>query len=266
MKSNEDLALKVSLAAVVLIVVAALNWAPGRALVAGACDSWSALESVTVAEPANREHRYKGQYSFSASDWFTDHIPVWKAALADYRDKQGIQYLEVGVFEGRSSIWMIENILTHSSSRATVIDPFVMVSETGDVEQIFRANLHASGGADRTTIIKGYSQVELRKLPLDSYDIIYIDGSHAAPDVLEDIVLAWRLLNDGGLLILDDYEWPEDLAPEQKPRIAIDAFVRCFRGQIEVVHSAYQVFLRKRAAKSLTSATRHTFATGRRPA
>ena len=40
------------------------------------------------------------------------------------------------------------------------------------------------------------------------------------------------------------------LAPEQKPQIAIDAFVRCFRQQIEVVHSGYQVFLRKRVEPS----------------
>ena len=59
-------------------------------------------------------------------------------------------------------------------------------------------------------------------------------------------VLAWRLLKNGGLIILDDYGWPADYAPEMKPKIAIDAFTRCYRRQIEVVHSGYQVFLRKK--------------------
>ena len=40
------------------------------------------------------------------------------------------------------------------------------------------------------------------------YDIIYIDGSHEARDVLEDAVLAYRLLKIGGLLIFDDCVHP----------------------------------------------------------
>ena len=51
------------------------------------------------------------------------------------------------------------------------------------------------------------SQVVLRRLPLETYDIIYIDGSHATSDVLEDAVLSYRLLKPGGLLIFDDYHW-----------------------------------------------------------
>ena len=60
------------------------------------------------------------RYRFHGGDWFSQHLPVWENALADYGKKPGIQYLEVGVFEGRSAIWMIDNILTHSSSQASV--------------------------------------------------------------------------------------------------------------------------------------------------
>ena len=33
--------------------------------------------------------------------------------------------------------------------------------------------------------------------------IVYIDGSHEAPDVLTDAVMAWKLLVEGGIMILD---------------------------------------------------------------
>ena len=39
------------------------------------------------------------------------------------------------------------------------------------------------------------------------FDLVYIDGSHSAKDVLLDSLLAWRLLRPGGAMIWDDYEW-----------------------------------------------------------
>ncbi len=36
-----------------------------------------------------------------------------------------------------------------------------------------------------------------------SLQIVYIDGSHYPQDVLTDAVMAWKLLNEGGIMILD---------------------------------------------------------------
>lgn len=33
--------------------------------------------------------------------------------------------------------------------------------------------------------------------------VVYIDGSHDASDVLTDAVMAWKLLAQGGIMILD---------------------------------------------------------------
>lgn len=88
---------------------------------------------------------------------------------------------------------------------------------------------------------------------------MYIDGSHAAKDVIADAVLAWALLRPGGVLIFDGERWRPlltpvfqellsekgvspnvseqtdyryehvvDLLPEEYPRSAIDAFVKLF--------------------------------------
>ena len=54
---------------------------------------------------------YLKNYKFT-TDWFTNRIPLWEKILAPLKGKQGIHYLEIGVFEGRSAIWMLENILT----------------------------------------------------------------------------------------------------------------------------------------------------------
>jgi hypothetical protein len=69
------------------------------------------------------DDHYKKKYNFS-EDWFTWNLPIWEEILGHLRGKPNIHYLEIGVFEGRSLIWMLENILTHPTSKATCIDVF----------------------------------------------------------------------------------------------------------------------------------------------
>ena len=182
---------------------------------------------------------YSKDYDFS-EDWFTFHIAVWNNALASFKGKPNIHYLEIGLYEGRSAIWMLENILTHPSARLTGIDIF-----SGAVKERFLANVERSGATDKVTTIIGYSQVELRKLSLGSFDVIYIDGSHRADDVLEDAVLSWRLLKEGGVLIFDDYRWNLHWPPEERPKIALNAFRKFYGRHFEVIHDDYQLIMRK---------------------
>lgn len=163
----------------------------------------SPLPDVRVAEETAvpDSAAYQRDYEFTVN-WFTHNIPVWQNVLAPFKGKPNVNYLEIGVYEGRSAIWMLENVLTHPTARLTGIDVF-----EGPLKARYLANLDRSGFSDKTTTITDYSQLALRELPFDSYDIIYVDGSHAKDDALEDAILCWRLLKDGGVLIFDDYRW-----------------------------------------------------------
>ena len=77
------------------------------------------------------------------------------------------------------------------------------------------------------------------------YDFIYIDGSHEAKDVLMDAVLAWGLLKVGGVMAFDDYEGDGYLEPEALPKIAIDGFLATHKQMYEMLHSGYQIHIRK---------------------
>lgn len=182
---------------------------------------------------------YAKKYTFS-KDWFTYNIPVWQNNFQSYQGQPGLAYLEIGVFEGRSFLWMLENILTHPSARATALDIF-----PGTVLETFSHNLKISGFAGKTTVIRGYSQQELRKLPLDSFAIIYVDASHTAADVLSDAVMSWPLLKTGGIMILDDYGLELELPEELRPKVAIDAFITSNRNSIQILHRQYQAILKK---------------------
>lgn len=210
----------------------------------------SPLPEISVA-PMGRlvpdEEAYHGKYEFT-QDWFTHNLPVWKALFADLKGKPNVNYLEVGLYEGRSALWMLENILTDPTSRLTGIDLF-----DGELKDRFFENLGRSGAQDRSTIIVEPSQIAMRNLPLNSFDVIYIDGSHATADVLEDAVLSYRLLKPGGILIFDDYRWAGALmqgpltrdSSSDFPKAAIDLFVQCFDGRVAVVHNSYQLVLQK---------------------
>ncbi len=181
------------------------------------------------------------KYNFSR-DWFSRNMSLWSETLAGFKGKENIRYLEIGVYEGFSLIWMLENILIHATARVTCIDIF-----PDNLEQIFLSNLGLSGFADKVTIINGKSLLELRRLPFDFYDIIYVDASHTADNVLSDVMLCWPLLKSGGLLIFDDYLLDMELQPEEfRPKVAIDAFITSYRNYLEIVHRGYQLIVRKR--------------------
>jgi hypothetical protein len=78
---------------------------------------------VGKERPIPDAEAYKGKYQFN-QNWFTWNIPVWEVVLSPFKGKPDIQYLEVGLYEGRSALWVLENVLTHPSARLTGIDPF----------------------------------------------------------------------------------------------------------------------------------------------
>jgi predicted O-methyltransferase YrrM/glycosyltransferase involved in cell wall biosynthesis len=183
---------------------------------------------------------------FSA-DWFSHQVSHWSELLLPFRDKPA-HFLEVGVFEGQSTLWLLENILTHPEARLTYIDTFEGEPDSdGPQGDDLAARFHSNTRPfhHKMTGFRGYSGEKLRQLPPASFDFVFIDGSHAAPDVLTDAVLCWPLLKEGGLLAFDDYEWDRFPVPERCPRLAIDAFLSVMRGQCVLVHKGYQVWIRK---------------------
>ena len=203
----------------------------------------SPLPDIVVAERAAKgmPEVYLREYEFTV-DGFTQNIPVWKKVLEQFKSKPNINYLEIGIFEGRSMFWMLENILTNSTAKVTGIDVFLRE----DIKKTYYANLELSGLSDKVTTIEDYSQLAMRKLPLESFDIVYIDGSHVMNDVLEDAVLSWRLVKKGGILIFDDYcHLAYSSHRSEFPKPAIDAFVQFFDKHFEVIHNDYQLILRR---------------------
>jgi hypothetical protein len=69
--------------------------------------------------------------------------------------------------------------------------------------------------------------------------------------VLSDAVMAWALLESGGILIFDDYLWTGLATEQDRPRFAIDSFLACFLGQYDEVYRGYQMIIHKRGGHAI---------------
>lgn len=180
-------------------------------------------------------------------DWFSRHIPLWTEQLKEFENKQDLRFLEIGTFEGMSAIWLF----THFNCELTIIDWFKgseehkgMGIDTSFVER-FEENIEPY--RDRTIVCRGTTRQFLPKISTE-FDLIHVDGSHMAKDVLFDAVLSWELLKKGGIIIFDDYNWIHyhyQDTPWMTPSPALDGFLASMVGEYEVLHKDYQLILRK---------------------
>jgi hypothetical protein len=46
-------------------------------------------------------------------------------------------------------------------------------------------------------------------------------------------------------MIFDDYQWGEMEHEYQRPKLAVDSFIRCYEGKVEVIDKGYQIALKK---------------------
>jgi predicted O-methyltransferase YrrM len=172
--------------------------------------------------------------------------------------------LEVGSFEGASAVYLINALGQAHDLDLHCIDTWGGGVEHQDidmaaVESRFHHNtaLATSRATKRINLVthKGYSDACLAKLLAEgqgeSFDLVYIDGSHQAPDVLVDAVLGFKLLKVGGVMIFDDYIWsgtiPRD--PILCPKIAIDAFCNINARKLNFIAAPIsQVYIQKIAS------------------
>jgi hypothetical protein len=82
------------------------------------------------------------------------------------------------------------------------------------------------------------------------YELIYIDGSHYADDVLIDALRCFELLKVGGILIFDDYFYMGHRQFAANPAAAINAFLRLKAGSYRIVRIYSQLVIEKTADTS----------------
>lgn len=187
----------------------------------------------------------RGNFS---TDWFTTRICHWLDAFARHPLPASPQVLEIGSWEGLSSLFILS---TWPDARITCVDTWQGGAEhlrrfdLDAVERRFDANLAAY--RDRITKFKGTSAAYFQSSPAkESFDFIYVDGSHVYADVLVDAFGSFDLLKPGGIMIFDDYLsnfWDK---PDDTPAPAIHEMLAARRGGYDIVSAYWQLIIRKR--------------------
>lgn len=177
-----------------------------------------------------------GQFS---SRFFDGNAAQWIQVFE--REQLGgksLDMLEIGSWEGRSTVF-----LTHyfPNAKITCVDTWKGSDEhVGDeglksVEERFDSNVVRFG--ERVRKFKGTSLQFFSGIDLtEKYDLIYVDGSHHADDVMCDILNAFRCLKPNGIMICDDYLWDWYHNVRHNPAMAINYLLRQKKGECEVLN------------------------------
>lgn len=190
-------------------------------------------------------------YQFT-QDWFMTGPQVWPQIKAMMRRRA--DFLEIGSYEGRSSVWTVENMVPDSGS-LTCIDTWQGSEEHSQedmaaVEARFDHNIELVGKQFPLREIWKIKEPSIKALGEmvsvgRQFDFIYIDGSHQAKDVMTDSCMAWPLLRSGGFLVWDDYLWGSARDILHKPKMAIDGFMLMFGEELRPIFTGYQMIVQK---------------------
>src|SRR5262245_39170357 len=189
------------------------------------------------------------------TDWTSAHFETWSEVLP-FRKEAPLRILEIGSWEGRSAIFWLRFF---PQSHLVCIDPFTGCADqeaTGsaadEIEERFDANLSSFGA--RVEKIKSRSTPALDILYATNrkFDLIYIDGHHIRDEIMLDSFMSWRLLAPNGVIVWDDYLYDAGhIAPAQRPKETIDAFLRLYAPELAALHMGYQVIALKSASKAV---------------
>ena len=169
-----------------------------------------ACESVASSSMLRFQTEVVERGSFT-QDWFTHEIPGLEPLVASLVGARA-RVLEIGSFEGLSTCWFLWQL---RDAQVTAIDTFAgsvehagFGSDVSELENAFDRNV-AVVDASRVRKLVGDSRRLLLGLLEERarFDVVYVDGSHLALDVLVDASLSWQLLDDGGIMFFDDYTW-----------------------------------------------------------
>lgn len=136
--------------------------------------------------------------------------------------------LEIGSWAGQSAIlWASEIARSGCPGRVFCIDPWMPFATREQVDvnavtimnkiarrdkifPLFWHNVKSSGLSQIIIPLRGRSNDLLPLLKPMSFDLVFVDGSHAYSDFISDLHLATPLVKDGGVICGDDLEIQQD--------------------------------------------------------
>ena len=185
-------------------------------------------------------------------NWFDAYAkPNFEKYLIPLAGQDNLKFLQLGVYTGDASVWMLENVLIDEGSILIDVDTWEGSDEEvhksiafSEVYELYKKRMEPYPNV-RSARNNTYNFLLSNKERSNLFDFIYIDADHTTVSALMDAELSWPLLKSGGLLAFDDYQWGQHLPVFKTPKLGIDLFLERHLGEYEILEQGLQVWLRK---------------------
>jgi len=153
--------------------------------------------------------------------------------------------LEIGCYEGLSSVFFADNLLDHPESSLTCVDPFMTIENNdhgyllkNNEEENFDFNISNCNNSDK---------ISIRKITSDKFfetndkyfNFIYIDGCHKPDFIIRDMKNSFKYLIKDGIMWMDDY------GGVCQEKSAMNSFLKEYEGKYVIIHKGYQLAIKK---------------------
>ena len=188
---------------------------------------------------------FRAKYCYS-QNWFIASEIINKLVNILDTSKEN-KMLEIGSFEGLSSVFFADNFLNTPNSTLTCVDPFLTIDCNdhkqylqNNEEKTFDYNISVCPNSSKIKVYKITSD-DFFKINNKTYNFIYIDGCHEADFILRDMENSFKILETNGIMWMDDYGGGDGI----KIKNTMNSFLEKHMGEYELIHSGYQLAIRK---------------------
>lgn len=159
-------------------------------------------------------------------------------------------YLEIGVAEGESMLWVLENL---QPQRAIGVDWWKAPSGNKRRDDVFKEYKKTAHRNLAPFIEQGVVQLvqdsstHFMANCEQTFDLIYVDGDHSGSGAMRDFLLAYELLKTGthkrelatgvmqkvgGTMVVDDLQRSTSRKGRYEVRLAVDLFAALMMGRV----------------------------------
>ena len=185
------------------------------------------------------------QYRYS-QNWFI--YSEIKRILLNFMDTRKENHiLEIGCFEGLSSVFFADNLLDNSGATLTCVDPFMSIENNDHAR--FLQNKEEDAFDYNISVCKNSNKITVYKITSDSFfetnnkkfNFIYIDGCHETDFIKRDMENAFQVLEPNGIMWMDDYSGGDGIQIKN----TMNEFLEKYKGRYIIIHIGYQLAIRK---------------------
>lgn len=185
------------------------------------------------------------KYKYSQK-WFLDS-EINKNLLGFIDKSKENKILEIGCFEGLSSVFFADNLIDNPKSSLTCVDPFLTI--TNNDHSVFLQNNEEMNFDFNISICKNSDKIKIYKTTSDNFflnnnqtfNLIYIDGCHEPDFIKRDMENSFNILEKNGIMWMDDYGGGDGV----KIKNTMNQFLEKYNGKYKLIHKGYQLAIKK---------------------